>query len=80
MPGSTVTTKPGRRGRARRSDFRPNWVLLGLALVADVDLAQVLHVVDVEPHHVAFAAGEEQGMGAAPHGLVETRLSSGRGP
>jgi len=32
MMGSMVKTKPGSRGRARRSDLKPNCVLLGCPL------------------------------------------------
>ena len=47
---------------------------LGLAVVSHPLLAEVLHVVDVEAHHVARAAGEEEGVGSGSDSLVHIAL------
>lgn len=47
---------------------------LRLAVVADPLFTEVLHIVDVEAHHVARAAGEEEGMGSGRDGLVHIAL------
>ena len=74
MPGSTVTTKPGFELATQPQRLQPELGALGLAIPPHPDLAEVLHVVDVEAHHVAHAAGEEHGVGAGGQGLVGVAL------
>ena len=42
---------------------------LGLSVVADINLAEILHIVYVESHHVAQSARHEHGMGTRFHRL-----------
>jgi pyruvate-formate lyase-activating enzyme len=44
------------------------------AVVADVVFAQVFHVVGIEAHHVARAAGEEEGMGTGGDRVIGVAL------
>ena len=74
MPGSTVITKPGSSGARQAQALEAELRALRLALVAHPDLAEVLHVVHVEAHHVAEAALEEHGVRALRHRLVEVAL------
>ena len=54
--------------------LQPELCALGIPAVAHVLLAQVLHVVDVHPHHVADATGENHGVGAGGQGFLGVAL------
>ena len=68
MPGSTVCTKPGSRdGKtlALAAELRT----LGLTVIAYPELTQVLHIVHIQPHHMAQSMGIKQGMRPFAHGI-----------
>ncbi len=79
MPGSTVMTKPGSSCRVMRRNAETE---LGRPLftfgIAD-DVAEILHVVHIEAHHVADAVREEERVGADLDRVVRVALHQSEG-